>query len=164
MKNHFAIKMPIFSNLSWYHAFTFSILWKIWSKNVEMEAYHSVVTVPVFSNMSWIIQGSLPSGAALKLKSRIARVYTGGLRLWLKRTNQQQLRKRGSLIPDLGYDLNKVKNKVNVSEKEMCDPISMIAMVWIKQLTLPNNTYVRVRMDKWTFVKEGEGNENLTWI
>ena len=35
---------------------------------------HSVATVPVFSNIKFTIHGSLPTGAALKLKSRIALV------------------------------------------------------------------------------------------
>ena len=36
--------------------------------------YHSVGTDPLFSSMRFTIHGSLPSGAALKLKSMIARV------------------------------------------------------------------------------------------
>lgn len=38
---------------------------------------------PLFSNNSWTQQGSLATGADEKLKSRIARVKTGGLRIKL---------------------------------------------------------------------------------
>ena len=46
--------------------------------------HQSVATVPVFSNIKVTVHGSLPRGAALKLKSRIARVCTVIRRLWLQ--------------------------------------------------------------------------------
>ena len=46
--------------------------------------YQSQVTAPVFSYTSCVVHDSLPSGAALKLKSKIARVITGGLLWWLQ--------------------------------------------------------------------------------
>lgn len=46
--------------------------------------HHSQGTVPVFSNISWTWQGSLPTGAAPKLKSKMALVCTGGRLLWLQ--------------------------------------------------------------------------------
>ena len=56
---------------------------------VGLIIYHSVATVPVFSNMRLTTQGSLPTGAALKLKSKMALVYTGGLLWWLKQRDKQ---------------------------------------------------------------------------
>lgn len=49
---------------------------------------HSVATVPVFSNIRLTMQGTVPKGDALKLKSKIARVYTGGLRLKLRKESK----------------------------------------------------------------------------
>lgn len=43
-------------------------------------AYHSTGTFPGFSNMSRTLEGSVPRGAALKLKSNMAEVKTGGQR------------------------------------------------------------------------------------
>ncbi len=54
---------------------------------LRISGYHSVATVPVFSNMRFTTHGSLSSGAALKLKSIMALVYTGGLLAWLYNRN-----------------------------------------------------------------------------
>ena len=54
--------------------------------------YHSAGTVPVFCRFRWMVHGSPPMGAALKLKSMIALVYTGTRRVVLWEKSRQQVK------------------------------------------------------------------------
>ena len=75
-----------------------------------------MATVPVFSNMRFTTQGSLSSGAALKLKSMMALVYTGGLLAWLCNKNQ--------IMKSISWWILYSKNENKTNKKYLWLPVS----------------------------------------